>query len=63
MGGCNAGEVASGIAAEVIHRHLAGTLCGDELPFVGEYDPNVLLPMNRLASAVRLANQVIHRGS
>ncbi|HXF93188.1 MAG TPA: Stp1/IreP family PP2C-type Ser/Thr phosphatase [Nitrospiraceae bacterium] len=63
MGGCNAGEVASGIAAEVIHRHLADTSRGDELPFVGEYDPNFLLPTNRLASAVRLANQVIYRES
>lgn len=61
MGGCNAGEVASGIAVEVIHRHLADATRNGQLPFIGEYDPNFLPQTNRLASAVRLANQTIHR--
>jgi protein phosphatase len=63
MGGCNAGEVASGIAVEVIHRHLADASRNGQLPFIGEYDPNFLPQTNRLASAVRLANQTIHRES
>lgn len=63
MGGENAGEVASTLAVETIHDHMTDAVCQPDLPFVGPYDATVSPMTNRLASAVRLANQTIHRES
>ena len=60
MGGQNAGEVASGLAVEVIQRHMREARHNADLPLVGEYDRQFSPQTNRLASAIRLANQVIH---
>lgn len=61
MGGRNAGEIASELAVEVIHKHVLEALQDGNLPMVGPYDPTFLPQTNRLASAIRLANEVIHR--
>ncbi len=61
MGGRNAGEVASELAVEVIHKHVLEAVLNGNLPMVGQYDPTFSPQTNRLASAIHLANQVIHR--
>jgi len=63
MGGSNAGEIASALAVEAIHAHLAEAAKNPELPLIGPCDPRVSAPANRLASAIRAANEVIHRES
>lgn len=63
MGGGNAGEVASALAVETIHRHLAETKQHPELPFIGGLDDAFSPPTNRLVSAIRLANDVIYNAA
>jgi len=63
MGGENAGEVASTLAVNSIQAYMADTACHSDLPFIGPYDATVSPMTNRLASAIRLANQTIHRES
>lgn len=63
MGGENAGEVASTLAVETIQTYMIDAICQSDLPFVGPYDETVSPMTNRLASAIRLANQTIHRES
>lgn len=60
MGGGNAGEVASMFAVETIHRHYAEATQHPELPFVGGLDDRVSPTTNRLASAIKRANDVIY---
>lgn len=60
MGGSNAGEVASALAIETIHRHINAASQHPALPLVGKGDPRVSLPANRLASALREANRNIY---
>ena len=60
LGGRNAGEVASGMAVKVIREHLRESQVNATLPIIGRYDPAFSLQTNRLASAIRLANQAIH---
>ena len=63
MGGGNAGEIASTLAVEAIHAHLAEATKHPDLPLIGPCDTTVSAPANRLASAIRAANDVIHRES
>jgi len=63
MGGGNAGEIASALAVEAIHEHLAEAARHADLPLIGPCDDTVAAPTNRLASAIRAANDVIHRES
>lgn len=63
MGGGNAGEIASALAVEAIHAHLTEASRHADLPLVGPYDATVSAPANRLASAIRTANDIIHRES
>ncbi len=60
MGGQNAGEVASRLAVEIIQQHLQNGRQNPSLPVIGPYDDRFSAQTNRLASAIRLANQVIH---
>lgn len=60
MGGGNAGEVASAVAVETIHRHMAEAAQHPELPIIGKPDEGFSPTTNRLAGAIRLANDVIH---
>ena len=63
MGGSNAGEIASALAVKAIHAHLAEAATNPDLPLIGPRDPTMSAAANRLASAIRAANEVIHRES
>ena len=63
MGGGNAGEVASTLAVEAIHAHLTEAVRNADLPLNGACDATVSAPANRLASAIRAANEAVHRES
>ena len=63
MGGGNAGEIASALAVEAIHMHLTEAGRQADLPLTGPCDATVSAAANRLASAIRAANVVIHRES
>jgi PPM family protein phosphatase len=63
MGGENAGEVASTLAVNTIQAYMADTARQSDPPFIGPYDATVSPMTNRLASAIRLANQTIHQES
>lgn len=63
MGGGNAGEIASALAVESIHAHLAEAARHADLPLIGPCDATVSAPANRLASAIRAANDAVHRES
>jgi serine/threonine protein phosphatase PrpC len=62
MGGHASGEVASKIAVDVIREYFDGTKDGHHLQ-IGEYDEDFSDATNRIASAVRLANQAIYEAS
>lgn len=59
MGGQLAGEIASRMAVDVIRDHLERSGRGED-GMVGGIDRRYSVAANRLASAIRLANQVIH---
>ena len=63
MGGSNAGEIAGTLAVEAIHAHLAKADGDADLPLIGPCNATVSAPANRLASAIRAANDVVHRES
>ena len=63
MGGGNAGEIASTLAVEAIQAHLVEAARHTDLPLIGPCDTTVSAPANRLASAIRTANDAIHRES
>lgn len=63
MGGGNAGEIASALAVDAIQAHLAEAARQEDLPLIGPCDATVSAQANRLASAVRVANTVVHRES
>ena len=60
MGGLAAGEVASRLAVDTIVAHCREAEANPSLPFEGERIPGLSDPSNRVASAVRLANKVVH---
>jgi PPM family protein phosphatase len=61
MGGLECGEVASRIATDTIVEHCRKADENGSLPLVGEPFEGVSELTNRLASAVRVANSVVHR--
>jgi PPM family protein phosphatase len=61
MGGLESGEVASRLAVETILAHCREAEANLRLALVGEPIGGVSLTTNRLASAIRLANQTIHQ--
>jgi protein phosphatase len=63
MGGRNAGEVASRLAVETIQKHFREARDNADLPMIGDYDRQFSAKTNRLASAIRLANQVVCEGA
>lgn len=60
MGGQASGEVASRLAAETIVTHCREAEENPSLPLVGERVEGVSDTSNRLASAIQLANRVVH---
>jgi PPM family protein phosphatase len=63
MGGGNAGEIASALAVKTIHAHMVEAAQRTDLPLIGPCDATVSAPANRLASAIRAANETVHRES
>lgn len=63
MGGGNAGEIAGALAVEAIQAHLAEAARHADLPLIGPCNATVSEPANRLASAIRAANDAVHRES
>ena len=63
MGGGNAGEIASALAVKTIHAHMVEAAQRADLPLIGPCDATVSAPANRLASAIRAANETVHRES
>jgi protein phosphatase len=63
MGGGNAGEIASALAVEAIYAHLAEAVKNPDIPLIGPCNATVSALANHLASAIRGANEVIHRQS
>jgi serine/threonine protein phosphatase PrpC len=60
MGGQASGEVASRVATETVVRHCREAHENPSLPLVGQRIDGVSQVSNRLASAIRLANQVVY---
>ena len=60
MGGKASGEIASQITTEEILAHCRDANADANFPFVGKRIPDVSETSNRLASAIRRANQEIH---
>ena len=63
MGGQASGEVASRLAAETIVAHCREAEANPSLPIIGERIDGASAMANRLASAVRLANQAVHQAA
>ncbi|MGO9640227.1 MAG: Stp1/IreP family PP2C-type Ser/Thr phosphatase [Candidatus Acidiferrales bacterium] len=59
MGGEASGEVASALAVETVIEHCRKAAEDKDLPLVGERKPELSDTANRLASALRFANQKI----
>ncbi len=59
VGGRDAGDIASGLAVELIRAHVQKATTDLTLPLVGEADERFSPHTNRLASAIRAANQAI----
>ena len=63
MGGQASGEIASRLAVETVLAHCSESDSNSASPLVGRPIEGVSQATNRLASAVRLANQVIQQAS
>jgi len=63
MGGQASGEVASRLVTETIVAHCRDANGNPAQPLVGEAVPGASEAASRLASAVRLANRVVHRAA
>ncbi|MEO8680929.1 MAG: protein phosphatase 2C domain-containing protein [Vicinamibacterales bacterium] len=64
MGGHNAGEVASHLAVEAIHAFIAESAKGGDMTWPFGLDLGYSIDLNRLITAVRLANrQIFSEGS
>ncbi len=60
MGGHNAGEVASHLAVEIIHRFIEETAASPDITWPFGLEVQNSIEMNRLTTAVRLANRKIY---
>ena len=63
MGGGNAGEIASRMAIEAILTHVKAAASTSDPELVGPVDPNLSATTNQLASAIRAANEAVHKAS
>lgn len=63
MGGSNAGDVASHLAADTILEHLRSSTHRTPHSNQAGYDANLSLTSNQLIEAIRAANEVIHHAS
>ncbi len=63
MGGLESGEVASRMAVDTVLAHCREAEANPSLPFVGDFIQGICGASNRLASAIRLANEVVYRAA
>jgi len=63
MGGSNAGEIASALAVETIHRYFAQTMHEPEYGAEDGLDRGVSPTTNRLVRAITHANEVIYQSA
>jgi PPM family protein phosphatase len=63
MGGGNAGEVASRVAVDTILAHVKAASVTPALDMIGPVDSNLSPATNQLASAIRAANESVHKAS
>lgn len=63
MGGGNAGEVASRMAIDTILAHVTAAAASHAIGLIGPVDPNLSSVTNQLASAIRAANEAVHKAS
>jgi len=63
MGGLEAGEVASRMAVDAVLEHCRQAESNPDLPLAGEPDETVSPETNRLASAIRFANEAVYRAA
>jgi serine/threonine protein phosphatase PrpC len=63
MGGLASGEVASHLAVDAVLSHCREAEENPSLPLTGAPIDGVSAASNRLASAVRLANRIVHRAA
>jgi serine/threonine protein phosphatase PrpC len=63
MGGLAFGEVASRLAVDTVLAHCREAEADPSLPFAGECIDGISAASNRLASAIRLANEIVHRAA
>ena len=63
MGGLAFGEVASRLAVDAILAHCRAAEANMSLPLSGERIDGVSVTSNRLASAIRLANEAVHHAA
>lgn len=61
MGGQSSGEVASRMTSEEVVAHFREALMNPTVPFSGEPITGISEAANRLASAVRLANEAVYQ--
>lgn len=60
MGGHNAGEVASDLAVEAIHKFIADSANGSDITWPFGLEVAKSIDVNRLTTAVRLANRKVY---
>jgi len=60
MGGLASGEIASRLSVDTVVKHCGQAQANPSLPLVGKSIDGVSETSNRLASAIRLANQVVY---
>ena len=63
MGGLEAGEVASRVAVDALLAHCREAEANPSLPLVGDFVEGVSGTSNRLASAIRVANEAVRKAS
>lgn len=63
MGGGNAGEIASRMAIDTILTHVKAAAGRTAFELIGPVDANLSPSTNQLASAIRAANEVVHKAS
>lgn len=61
MGGLEAGEVASRMAVDAVLEHCRQAETNPEMPLIGDRIESVSATSNRLASAIRVANESVYR--
>ena len=63
LGGHNAGEVASHLASDVVRKYVREQRQKGDSTLADGYDPRFSSSTNRLASAIRLANETVYRAA